>query len=187
MVNTPPATILSMFDEELHSSLRTWDLPFRLLLNTLKITRRLESSDDEIETTQHRFCFQPNHDLSALSRIFISVNLFSGISYKIDLNHDDIQDNSSGFLAYASVAALRAYANHALASARVSVFICPCVKLHSASGGNLGLQGPINQAEHRRHRRIDFIQRSGLDGLSALSLLSEHLWSMPRSRCMFVR
>ncbi|KAF8552385.1 hypothetical protein OG21DRAFT_148340 [Imleria badia] len=71
MVWTPPITTLSVVPDENPNILsQSWLKPFATLLFLLRISR----GDDSEYVGDHKFCFQHTHDLSELSRIFLSLD-----------------------------------------------------------------------------------------------------------------
>ncbi|KAF8546559.1 hypothetical protein OG21DRAFT_1104100 [Imleria badia] len=117
MVGTPPITVLSVVPDENPSILsQSWRKPFEALLWLLRISRHEEYIED------HQFCFQHTHDLSELSRIFLSVNIQDSFTYEIAT--DSIRfDDLNPFLGQSFLAELEGYANRALSRVQVSIFI----------------------------------------------------------------
>ena len=69
--------------------------------------------------TAQSFCFQPSHDLSEISRIFLSVTT-SDLQYDIDL--ETLRVSGSDAVPPA-VTKLQEYANNVLQRIQVSIFI----------------------------------------------------------------
>lgn len=92
-----------------------WRTPFLELLGLLKI---IDNSRPTPTVDGQRFCFQPSHDLSEISRIFLSVSTHSSVRYDIDIR--TIQLSGSGAV-LPIVNKLQEYASHVLQSIQVSI------------------------------------------------------------------
>ncbi|KAF8552368.1 hypothetical protein OG21DRAFT_145866 [Imleria badia] len=124
MAGAPPTTTLSMLD---HANFhRSWYTQFEELLFSLEI-----NTSGYHVIRDHHFCFQYTHDLSRLSRAFLSITVSSGLRYKIDI--DDIQIDEQDTPAQRCLTELKKYANNALSWARVSVFVHTCMNPQTQS------------------------------------------------------
>ena len=124
MVRTPPITTLALLDYSVLPPSESLRKTFGELLCLLKIITSESPYSPELD--HHYFCFQPTHDLSKISAVFLSVHIYSGIEYKIHLNdiRFDDPDSCSGQVL---VAELEEYANRVLSRVRVS-FVHTCIK-----------------------------------------------------------
>ena len=106
---------------------QTWSKPFRKLLPLLKI---MDCANAEFQ----QFCFQHTHNLSELSRVFLSVAISPGVTHEIATNSSRFDNPDSSF-GQALVAELEEYANRALSRVWVSIFRS---NLHQATDIALG-------------------------------------------------
>lgn len=93
-----------------------WNAPFLELLGLLKI---IDNSKPTPKVDDQRFCFQPSHDLTEISRIFLSVST-SDLQYDIDLKTLRVSGSDS---VPPAVTKLKKYANGVLRRTQVSIFI----------------------------------------------------------------
>ena len=120
MVGTPvpPITTLGFIpDEDPDTLSQSWRKPFGHLLFLLKIN----VDDGQYGPENHCFCFQHTHDLSELSRTFLSVSIYPGITYEIAIDGIRFNDSDS-FSGQAFLAELEDYADRVLSRVRVSIF-----------------------------------------------------------------
>ncbi|KAG8216996.1 hypothetical protein J3R82DRAFT_7309 [Butyriboletus roseoflavus] len=89
-----------------------WEAPFLELLGVLKI---IDNSLPTPRANGQRFCFQPSHDLSEISKVFLSVSS-SFARYDIDLKTIRILGSDA---VPPSVNKLQEYANHVLRRIRL--------------------------------------------------------------------
>jgi hypothetical protein len=117
---TPTITSLAVDNEppdpQTLKPIPPWNAPFLELLGVLKI---IDNSKATPKVDDQRFCFQPSHDLSEISRIFLSVSTFT-LQYDIDLKTLRASDSDSVPLA---VIKLQEYANSVLRRIQVSISI----------------------------------------------------------------
>lgn len=93
-----------------------WNPPFLELLDLLKV---IDYSQPTPKVDGQRFCFQPSHDLSEISRVFLSVTTSSSVQYDIDIKTIRLSDSDT---VPPAVIKLQEYANHVLRRVQVSIF-----------------------------------------------------------------
>lgn len=116
-MNTPIITSLRVGDDSANADdppTLPWEAPFLELLGLLQI---IDKSQPAPNVDGQRLCFQPSHDLSEISRIFLSVTI-SSAQYDIDLKTIHILDSDA---VPPAVNKLQEFANHVLQRTRVSI------------------------------------------------------------------